>query len=62
MDQAKFPLEEVMSSLKTLKEEGLFGGVGLSEVSGETVRRAAKVGFSQFLWRLSVSERLIERE
>lgn len=43
MDQAKFLLEEVIRSLKTLSEEGLFKGVGLSEVSGETVRRAAKV-------------------
>lgn len=45
MDQANYPLEDVMRSMKALQEEGLFKGVGLSEVSGETVRRAAKVGF-----------------
>ncbi|EIM86405.1 aldo/keto reductase [Stereum hirsutum FP-91666 SS1] len=43
MDQANYPLEDVMRSLKALQEEGLIKGVGLSEVSGETVRRAAKI-------------------
>lgn len=45
MVQSKWPLEDVMRTLKTLQDEGLFKGIGLSEVSAETVRRASKVGF-----------------
>lgn len=43
MEQSKFPLEDVMRALKALKEEGLFKDVGLSEVGGETIRRASKI-------------------
>ncbi|EIM92627.1 Aldo/keto reductase, partial [Stereum hirsutum FP-91666 SS1] len=43
MEQSKFPLEDVMRTLKALKEEGLFKDVGLSEVGGETIRRASKI-------------------
>lgn len=43
MSQSEFPLEDVMRALKTLKEEGLFKNVGLSEVGAETIRRASKV-------------------
>lgn len=51
MEQSKFPLEDVMRTLKALKEEGLFKDVGLSEVGGETIRRASKVSdVVQYLW------------
>lgn len=60
MDQANYPLEDVMRSLKTLQEEGLFNGVGLSEVSGETVRRAAKVGFNLVVIEEGRKERRVD--
>lgn len=51
MEQSKFPLEDVMRTLKALKEEGLFKDVGLSEVGGETIRRASKVSdFVEHVW------------
>ncbi|KAI9050725.1 hypothetical protein LZ554_004845 [Drepanopeziza brunnea f. sp. 'monogermtubi'] len=37
------PIEETMRALEGLVREGKIGGVALSEVSAETVRRAAKV-------------------
>lgn len=37
------PLEETMKALEGLVKEGKIGGIALSEVSAETVRRAAKV-------------------
>jgi len=40
----KIPVEDVMRTLTKLKAEGLFQGIGLSEVSAETVRRATDVG------------------
>lgn len=43
MSQSEFPLEDVMRTLKKLKEEGLFKHVGLSEVGAETIRKASKV-------------------
>jgi pyridoxine 4-dehydrogenase len=37
------PIEETVKELADLVKEGLIGGIGLSECSAETVRRAAKV-------------------
>ena len=37
------PIEETMGEFKKLVEEGKIGGIGLSEVSADTVRRAAKI-------------------
>lgn len=37
------PVEETMRHLKTLKEEGKIGGVGLSEVRASTIERANKI-------------------
>jgi aryl-alcohol dehydrogenase-like predicted oxidoreductase len=37
------PIEEAMLAMKALLEEGKIGAVGLSEVSAETLRRAAEV-------------------
>ncbi|KAM0792742.1 hypothetical protein ACM66B_002518 [Microbotryomycetes sp. NB124-2] len=37
------PIEEAMKRLMTLRDEGYFKYIGLSEVSAETIRRAAKV-------------------
>lgn len=37
------PIETTMEVLKTLVEEGKIGGIGLSEVSAKTIRRAHKV-------------------
>ncbi|KAE9978742.1 hypothetical protein EG328_001340 [Venturia inaequalis] len=37
------PIEETVGELKSLVERGLIGGIGLSECSAETVRRASKV-------------------
>ncbi|KAK4053415.1 hypothetical protein OIV83_001580 [Microbotryomycetes sp. JL201] len=37
------PIEEAMRRLLTLRDEGHFKYIGLSEVSAETIRRAAKV-------------------
>lgn len=37
------PIEVTMEALKELVEEGKIGGIGLSEVGAETIRRAAKV-------------------
>ena len=34
------PIEETMTTLKTLLQEGKIGAVGLSEVKAETIRRA----------------------
>lgn len=42
MDQ-KVPVEETIGALKELMDEGKIGGVGLSEVRAETIRRAAAV-------------------
>ncbi|KAI5814438.1 NADP-dependent oxidoreductase domain-containing protein [Pyronema omphalodes] len=39
----KVPIEETMEALKELVVEGKIGGIGLSEVGPETIRRAAKV-------------------
>ncbi|KAI4151220.1 MAG: hypothetical protein LQ340_003628 [Diploschistes diacapsis] len=39
----KVPIEETLGELKKLVEEGKIGGIGLSEVGPETIRRAAKV-------------------
>lgn len=36
-------IEEIVTSLKTLVDEGLFSYIGLSEVSADTLRRASKV-------------------
>jgi aryl-alcohol dehydrogenase-like predicted oxidoreductase len=41
--EAERPVEEVMDYLATLVEEGLIGGIGLSEVSPATLRRAHAV-------------------
>ena len=40
----KTPIETTMQALKGLRDEGKFGNVGLSEVRGETIKRA--YGFS----------------
>ncbi|KAM5431245.1 putative pyridoxine 4-dehydrogenase [Microsporum ferrugineum] len=37
------PIEETMRALLKMRNEGLIGGIGLSEVRAETIRRAAKV-------------------
>ncbi|KAF8323701.1 aldo/keto reductase [Clavulina sp. PMI_390] len=37
-------IEDIMKSLVTLKDEGLFEFIGLSEVSASTLRKACKVG------------------
>ncbi|EJU05435.1 aldo/keto reductase [Dacryopinax primogenitus] len=37
------PVEETMRLLERLREEGLFGHIGLSECAAETLRRACKV-------------------
>ncbi|KAK2751116.1 Pyridoxine 4-dehydrogenase [Myotisia sp. PD_48] len=37
------PIEETMKFLLKLRDEGLIGGIGLSEPSASTIRRAAKV-------------------
>lgn len=37
------PIEEVVQTLAELKKEGKFDHIGLSEVSAQTIRRAAKV-------------------
>ena len=37
------PLEETLNALGECVKEGKIGGIGLSEVDGETVRRAAKI-------------------
>ncbi|KAF3481051.1 pyridoxal reductase [Arthroderma uncinatum] len=37
------PIEETMAALLKMRNEGLIGGIGLSEVRAETIRRAAKV-------------------
>lgn len=37
------PIEDTVRGLKELVDEGLIGGIGLSECSADTVRRAAKV-------------------
>ncbi|EFR04258.1 pyridoxal reductase [Nannizzia gypsea CBS 118893] len=37
------PIEETMAALLKMRDEGLIGGIGLSEVRAETIRRAAKV-------------------
>ncbi|KAL1959483.1 hypothetical protein VTO42DRAFT_1928 [Malbranchea cinnamomea] len=39
----KVPVEETVRALKTLQDEGKIGGIGLSEVRAETIRRAAAV-------------------
>ncbi|KAF8317880.1 Aldo/keto reductase [Clavulina sp. PMI_390] len=38
------PIEDVMKTLVTLKEEGHFEYIGLSEANADTLRRACKVG------------------
>lgn len=38
------PIEEVTETLLKLKEEGLIGGIGFSEISPASLRRAASVG------------------
>lgn len=40
---ASRPIEEIMEALVTFKREGKIGGIGLSEVSSETLRRADRV-------------------
>lgn len=40
---ARVPVEETMKALDTLRREGKIGGIGLSEVREETIRRAAAV-------------------
>ncbi len=42
--EAERPIEEVMETLIALKDEGVIGGIGLSEVAPSTLRRAASVG------------------
>ncbi|GBF64411.1 pyridoxal reductase [Trichophyton mentagrophytes] len=37
------PIEETMAALLKMRDEGLIGGIGLSEVRAETIRRAARV-------------------
>lgn len=39
---SKHTIEEIVTSLKTLVDEGLFSYIGLSEVSADTLRRASK--------------------
>ncbi|KAK2873679.1 hypothetical protein FQN49_002176 [Arthroderma sp. PD_2] len=39
----KTPIEETMRALLKMRDEGLIGGIGLSEVRAETIRRAARV-------------------
>lgn len=38
------PVEEVMETLLSFKQEGLIGGIGFSEIAPATLRRAASVG------------------
>jgi len=38
------PIEEVMETLLALRDEGKIGGIGFSEISPSSLRRAAKVG------------------
>ena len=40
---AKQPIEVTMRAMKELKEKGLIRGIGLSECSAETLRRACKI-------------------
>ena len=40
----RFPIEAVMETLLRFKEEGKIGGIGFSEISPNSLRRAAKVG------------------
>jgi len=40
---SKHTIEEIVTSLKTLVDEGLFSYIGLSEVSADTLRRASKI-------------------
>ena len=49
----KIPIEEAMKNMKQLVSEGLFDHIGLSEVSAETVKRAAAVRSWSFLGFLS---------
>jgi pyridoxine 4-dehydrogenase len=37
------PLEETLGALKEFVDQGKIGGVALSEVSGDTIRAAAKI-------------------
>ena len=39
----RVPIEDVMRTLATLREEGHFKDIGLSECSAETIRRASKI-------------------
>jgi aryl-alcohol dehydrogenase-like predicted oxidoreductase len=39
----KFAIEDTITTLKTLVEEGKFDHIGVSETSAETLRRAHKV-------------------
>lgn len=41
--EAERPIEEVMDTLVTFKKEGKIGGIGFSEISPATLRRAQKV-------------------
>jgi hypothetical protein len=40
---SKYPIEEIVGTLKALQDEGKFDHIGLSECSAETLRRAVKV-------------------
>lgn len=44
----KVPLQETLSALAELVEEGKIGGVALSEVNAGTIREAAKIELSLF--------------
>jgi pyridoxine 4-dehydrogenase len=39
----EIPIEEQMKTMAKLRDEGLFGHIGLSEVAAETIRRANKI-------------------
>lgn len=39
----KIPIEQVMATLVTLRDEGLFDNIGLSEVSAKTLAKAAAI-------------------
>lgn len=63
--EADRPIEEVIEALAKLKREGKIGGIGLSEVSPETLRRAnavhriAAVQSEFSLWSRDVEQRML---
>lgn len=45
----KTSIEDTMSNLKVLQDEGLFGYIGLCEVNADTLKRAEKVPTLRYL-------------